>query len=161
MEHHALGKPLGCDAKWSLYWTDRHVSIPAGFLPVLDEWADIDDQEPEFNVYDNPDAFLTCNNDSAKALCHPERTRRSTKRIRPPATDRCDPACANIARTDTHIRHLITEIANLGAEMTSPLTPIPLRERLKQRITALQRIVDRHERTKIAPAADDEETSRP
>ena len=117
--------------------------------------------EPEFNVYDNPDAFLTCNNDPAKALCHPERTRRSTKRIRPPATDRCDPACANIARTDTHIRHLITEIANLGAEMTSPLTPIPLRERLKQRITALQRIVDRHERTKISPAADDEETSRP
>lgn len=107
--------------------------------------------EPEFNVYDNPDAFLTCNNDPTKALCHPERTRR-TKRIRPPATDRCDPACANIARTDTHIQLLQTEIANLSEEVTSPLTPTPLRERLKQRSTALQRIVDRHEQTKIVPA---------
>jgi hypothetical protein len=107
--------------------------------------------EPEFNVYDNPEAFLTCNNDPAKALCHPERTRRSTTRIRPPATDRCDPACANIARTDTHIRHLKTEITHLAEEIANPLTPIPLRERLKQRSTALQRIVDRHEQTKIAP----------
>ena len=55
MEHHALGKPLGCDAEWSLYWTDRHVSIPAGFLPVLDEWADIDDRERALNIeWDTP-----------------------------------------------------------------------------------------------------------
>jgi hypothetical protein len=35
---------------------------------------------------------------------------------------------------------------------TSPLTPIPLRERLKQRITALQAIVERHDRTRIVSA---------
>jgi hypothetical protein len=108
--------------------------------------------EPEFNIYDNPEAFLTCNNDPAKALCHPERTGRSSKQNRPPATDRCDPACANIARTDTHVRNLRTEIANLTEESRSPLAPIPLRERVKQRITALQRIVDRHEKSKVVPA---------
>ncbi len=108
--------------------------------------------EPQFNVYDNPEAFLTCNNDPAKAMCHPDRTRNSA-RARPPATGRCDPACANIARTDTHMASLRDEIAQLADEVTSPLTPVPLRERLTQRISALQAIVDRHEQTRIVPAS--------
>ena len=103
--------------------------------------------EPEFHVYDNPNAFLTCNHDPAKALCHPERTRRNNRAL-PPAIDRCDPACANIARTDTHIGQLRREIAELAEQVASPLTPVPLKERLKQRITALQRIADRHQHTK-------------
>jgi hypothetical protein len=107
--------------------------------------------EPRFNVYGNPEAFLTCNHDPAKAMCHPERTRGSRRDL-PPAIDRCDPACANIARTDTHIRKLREEIAQLAEEITSPLTPIPLRERLKQRITALQAILERHDRTRIISA---------
>ena len=104
-------------------------------------------EEPEFHVYDNPNAFLTCNHDPAKALCHPERTRRNNRAL-PPAIDRCDPACANIARTDTHIGQLRREIAELAEQVASPLTPVPLKERLKQRITALQRIADRHQHTK-------------
>ena len=103
--------------------------------------------EPEFHVYDNPNAFLTCNHDPTKALCHPERTRRNNRTL-PPAIDRCDPACANIGRTDTHIAHLRREITELAEHVASPLTPVPLKERLKQRITALQRIADRHEHTK-------------
>jgi integrase len=46
--------------------------------------------EPRFNVYDNPEAFLTCNNDPAKALCHIGRAGQAN-RSRPPAVDRCDP----------------------------------------------------------------------
>lgn len=107
-------------------------------------------EEPEFHIYDNPNAFLTCNHDPAKALCHPERTPRATSRVLPPAIDRCDPACANIARTDTHIDNLRSEIAELADQAASSLTPVPLKERLKQRITALQKLVDRHERTKTA-----------
>ncbi len=84
-------------------------------------------------------------------MCHPDR-KRTTPRARPPATDRCDPACANIARTDTHMASLRDEIAQLADEVTSPLTPVPLRERLTQRISALQAIVDRHEQTRILPA---------
>ncbi len=105
-------------------------------------------EEPEFHVYDNPDAFLTCNHDPAKALCRPQRTPRATNRILPPAIDRCDPACANIARTDTHIDNLRHEIAQLADQVASPLTPVPLKERLKQRVTALQRVTGRHERTR-------------
>lgn len=104
-------------------------------------------EEPEFHVYDNPNAFLTCNHDPSKALCHPERTRRNNRAL-PPAIDRCDPACANIARTDIHIGQLRREITELAEQVASPLTPMPLKERLKQRIATLQRIADRHERTK-------------
>ena len=112
----------------------------------------------ELNVYDNPQAFLTCNYDPAKALCHAERAaKRATGTA--PAIDRCNPACANIARTDSHIGLLRTEIAKLAEEAASPLTPAPLRERLAQRCSALRRVVDLHERTKLVPAR--EERSSP
>ena len=112
----------------------------------------------ELNVYDNPQAFLTCNYDPAKALCHAERAaKRATGTA--PAIDRCNPACANIARTDSHIGLLRTEIAKLAEEAASPLTPAPLRERLAQRCSALRRVVDLHERTKLVPAC--EERSSP
>jgi hypothetical protein len=104
--------------------------------------------EPQFHVYDNPEAFLACNHDPAKALCHPERTRQS-HRVIPPATSRCDPACANIARTDAHIAALRKEITHLTEEIAHPSTPVPLRERLHQRLTALQGIADRHDKTRV------------
>ncbi|HEY5986079.1 MAG TPA: hypothetical protein VIV12_06790 [Streptosporangiaceae bacterium] len=44
--------------------------------------------------------------------------------------DRCNPACANIARTDTHITALTAEITRLHAAIASPLSPGPFRERL-------------------------------
>ncbi|UNN05324.1 hypothetical protein [Rhodococcus opacus] len=103
---------------------------------------------PQFHVYDNPEAFLTCNYDPSKALCHPDRTHppgRSTS----PAIDRCNPACANIARTDTHIAALRNEIARLREEIVEPATPIPMRERLGQRAAHLDKLVEQHERTRI------------
>jgi hypothetical protein len=103
---------------------------------------------PQFHVYDNPEAFLTCNYDPAKALCHPNRTHRLS-RSTSPAIDRCDPACANIARTDTHIAALRSEIARLRDEIVEQVTPMPLRERLGQRATHLDKLVEQHERTHI------------
>ena len=85
-------------------------------------------------------------------MCHPERTRGFRRDLPPAIPSCCDPACANIARTDTHIGKLREEIAQLAEEITSPLTPILLRERLKQRITALQAILERHDRTRIISA---------
>lgn len=105
-------------------------------------------REPEFHVYDNPEAFLTCNYDPAKALCHPDRSLGSA-RDRPPGTDRCDPACSNVSRTDQHIAGLRGEIARLTEEAACPLNPIPLRRRHNQRIPVLRAILDRHERARI------------
>lgn len=62
-------------------------------------------------------------------------------------------SAAETTRTDTHMASLRDEIAQLADEVTSPLTPVPLRERLTQRISALQAIVDRHEQTRIVPAS--------
>jgi integrase len=125
---------------------DARVRFEGKFLS--DRMANALLDEPQFHVYDNPEAFLTCNYDPAKALCHIERIGRGP-RSQPPAIDRCDPACANIARTDTHITQLHQEITRLHGEIADPLTPTPLRERIKQRIAALHAIVDRHQRTRI------------
>lgn len=105
--------------------------------------------DPALQVYDNPRAFLTCNYDPAKALCHPSRAGGS------PSLDRCNPACANIARTDTHITALTAETTRLHAEIASPLTPEPIRQRLTQRAASLQQIADRHARTRITSKATD------
>jgi hypothetical protein len=125
---------------------DARVRFEGKFLS--DRMANALLDEPQFHVYDNSEAFLTCNYDPAKALCHIERIGRGP-RSQPPAIDRCDPACANIARTDTHITELHQEITRLRGEIADPLTPTPLRERIKQRIAALHAIVDRHQRTRI------------
>jgi len=113
---------------------------------MADAWLD----DSRLTVYDNPDAFLTCNHDPAKALCRPGRAGRKM----PPAIERCDPACSNIARTDIHISRLREEVAQLEEEITSPLTPTSLRERLKQRIVFLRSVADRHERTRLAGPLD-------
>jgi hypothetical protein len=52
--------------------------------------------DPALQVHDNPRAFLACNYDPAKALCHPGRA--AGKAAAHPHLDRCNPACANIAR---------------------------------------------------------------
>ena len=108
--------------------------------------------DPALQVHDHPRAFLACNYDPAKALCHPGR---AAGKAAHPDLDRCNPACANIARTDEHIAALTTETARLRAEAASPLAPEPIRQRLTQRADALERIAERHARTAITARADD------
>ncbi|MFI6031578.1 hypothetical protein [Amycolatopsis magusensis] len=104
--------------------------------------------EPEFQVFDNPEAFLTCNKDPEKALCDPERATRGRAEHRPPSLDRCHPACANIARTDQHIDQARAELDRLEAEAADPLTPAPLRFRLTQRHAAVTAIINQHKQTR-------------
>jgi hypothetical protein len=108
---------------------------------------------PALQVHDNPDTFLACNYDPAKALCHPSRD--AGKPSGHPALERCNHACANIARTDEHINALTAETARLRAEAASPLAPSPIRQRLAQRAATLDEIAERHARTRIIPGADD------
>jgi hypothetical protein len=108
--------------------------------------------DPALQVHDNPRAFLACNYDPAKALCHPGRP--AGKNAGHPDLDRCNPACANIARTDEHIAALTAEIARLHAEAASPLAPEPIRQRLTQRAAGLGQIADRHARTRVITRSD-------
>jgi integrase len=109
--------------------------------------------DPALQVHDSPEAFLACNYDPAKALCHPDREVGSGAGH--PALDRCDSACANIARTDEHITALTAEVARLRAESASPFLPGPIRQRLAGRAAALDKIAERHARTRITPGDDD------
>lgn len=109
--------------------------------------------DPALQVHDNPQAFLACNYDPAKALCHPGRT--AGKTISHPDLGRCNPACANIARTDEHITALTAETGRLRAESASPLLPGPIRQRLADRAAVLEKIAERHARTRITPGDDD------
>jgi integrase len=109
--------------------------------------------DPALQVHDNPRAFLACNYDPAKALCHPGRA--AGKAAAHPDLDRCNPACANIARTCEHIDALTAETARLRAEAASPLAPEPIRQRLLQRAGALAQIAERHARTGITAKAGD------
>jgi hypothetical protein len=109
--------------------------------------------DPALQVHDNPQAFLACNYDPAKALCHPGRP--AGKSAAHPDLDRCNPACANIARTGEHIEALTAETARLRAEAASPLAPEPIRQRLTQHADTLEHIAERHARTRITAKADD------
>jgi hypothetical protein len=109
--------------------------------------------DPALQVHDSPRAFLACNYDPAKALCHPGRA--AGKAAGHPDLERCNPACANIARTDEHITALTAEAARLRAEAASPLVPVPIRQRLAQRAAVLERIAERHARTRVTIDAGD------
>ena len=109
--------------------------------------------DPALQVHDNPQAFLACNYDPAKALCHPGRT--AGKSVSHPDLGRCNPACANIARTSEHIAALTTEITRLRDESASPLLPGPIRQRLASRAAALEKIAERHARPRITLGDDD------
>ncbi|WP_328930882.1 MULTISPECIES: hypothetical protein [unclassified Streptomyces] len=55
--------------------------------------------DPTLNVFENREAFLFCNCDRTKALCHPGRNAKSEA----PSLDRCKVNCANNTRSDRHI----------------------------------------------------------
>jgi len=101
--------------------------------------------DPRLQIHDNPQAFLTCAYDPAKALCHPGNARRGSDQ---PRLDRCNPACANVARTDEHIGELTSHADRLRAEIANPLTPQPICDRLMQHLAALEQITERHNRNR-------------
>ncbi|HCT80713.1 MAG TPA: hypothetical protein DGG94_03120 [Micromonosporaceae bacterium] len=103
---------------------------------------------PKLKVYDHPEAFLSCNHNPLTALCDPERGKPGRGKTTP-STDRCQSACANISRTDTHISLIHKEITQLDAEIVSGLSPEPIARRLRQRRDSLQQTADRHEKTRV------------
>lgn len=101
--------------------------------------------DPTLNVFENKEAFLFCNYDRAKALCHPGRG----GKIEAPSLDRCKVNCANIARTDTHARQLREAADSLGLQATSGLVPEPLADRLLERAQGLAELADKHNSERV------------
>ncbi|WP_335992362.1 hypothetical protein [Glycomyces sp. MUSA5-2] len=104
--------------------------------------------DPLLNVFENKKAYLTCNYDPHKALCHPERAAKRTA----PSLDRCAKGCANAARTDEHARQLRTEAQRLKTEAASMLTPQPIADRLAVRAEHLHSLAEVHDAERIVTA---------
>ncbi|MGR6901031.1 site-specific integrase [Glutamicibacter sp. BSL13] len=100
-------------------------------------------RNPALRIYDNGPQILACCYDPAKALCHPDRKVNKGVGQSPDATA-CDSRCANIARTDEHISRIQQMIDESKVESESEIAPLPLRERSKQRVQALEALVDSH-----------------
>jgi integrase len=108
---------------------------------------------PRLHVYDDPQALLACNLDPFKALCDPELARGGSP-IRTPNRTRCNPACANISRTDTHMRRAQEQIDEIDEELEDTLLPWPMRRRLQLRRASREQLIQNHQTTgRTAPPA--------
>ena len=101
-------------------------------------------KNPSLQVYDSPGQHLACCYDEAQALCHPSNNRQPGIEQSPDLLN-CDPRCANVARTDSHMTALTGEVQQLDAEIASPMTPIPIQVRLTQRRDRLLAVKADHE----------------
>jgi len=103
--------------------------------------------DPALTVFENHDAYLTCNYDPSRALCDPNND--TGKHTGAPSLDRCRNNCPNIARTDTNARQLRFKAEQLRTQAEAPLTPVPIADRLNERASRLDELADTHERARI------------
>jgi integrase len=115
---------------------------------------------PRLQVFDPPQALLTCNYDPLKALCDPNRGKPGGQPQRTPSQDRCHSACANISRTDTHVERIRAEAGRIEAEIADGLVPLPIQQRLRQRQATLNEIIVRHQATRIHPYSPEDPSDR-
>jgi integrase len=99
---------------------------------------------PQLSVYDNPGSYLMCVYNRDKALCH-----RLEGRQEAPSLDRCQPACANISRTDHHADQLIALAERLEKQAGSELFAVPLADRFRRRAGRLRALADEHYRNRV------------
>lgn len=105
-------------------------------------------RSPELRIYDSPDRALACVYDQAKAQCHQESPGYVGDLTRTPDLTRCREGCGNIVRTDSHIELISHQIEQLTDELANPMTPEPIRERVRLGIARRQQIVESHDREK-------------
>ncbi|WP_198427407.1 hypothetical protein [Streptomyces buecherae] len=107
--------------------------------------------DPTLNVFENEEAFLMCNYDRTKALCHPARGGSDSA----PSLDRCRSTCANIARTDHHADQMLAAAENLRMQALSPLVPEPMTERLQFKAEHLEELAAQHRAGRITAAEEE------
>ncbi len=101
-------------------------------------------RNPALHVYNDDGQYLACCYDDSKALCHPSNDRQPGTSLTPDVLN-CDPKCANVARTDSHMTALTGEVERIEAQIESPMTPKPIRVRLTQRRERLLAVKAKHE----------------
>lgn len=106
---------------------------------------------PRLQIFEDQQSLLTCNLDPFKALCDPELPSRAEPSMRTPNRSRCNPACANISRSDTHVLRAEQEIEQIDSDLADPLAPYPLRVRLQQCRGSQETIVKQHQATALRP----------
>ncbi|MFI1165690.1 hypothetical protein ACH4UM_19250 [Streptomyces sp. NPDC020801] len=98
---------------------------------------------PALTVCDNPHSFPMCVYNHDRALCH------RLDIANAPSLDRCQPSCANIARTDRHADELVQCAQTLEEQATSEALPGPLADRLTRHAGHLRVLADRHNHDRI------------
>lgn len=101
--------------------------------------------DPGLTVFENQRAFLLCNYNRDKALCHPNRVKSDT-----PALDRCQPRCANIARTDQHAARMLEHARRLQTLADSDAT---LADRIRTEARALTHRAQHHLDNRVTSGA--------
>ena len=104
-------------------------------------------RNPALQVYNDDGQYLACCYDESKALCHPSNDRQPGT-SRTPDVLNCDPKCANVARTDSHMTALTGEVEQLEAQIASPMTSKPIQVRLTQRRDRLLAVKAKHEQNR-------------
>lgn len=99
-------------------------------------------------IFENELQLVACCYDATKALCHPDNRRRNRSGQTPDLT-RCQPHCANTARTDHHIERMRELITKLNITVQSGALAAPMERRFQDRIESLSNIVLKHEETKV------------
>lgn len=66
-----------------------------------------------------------------------------------PRLDRCQPSCANVARTDHHADQLLQQAISLEKQAAAEGLPGPLADRLSHRTGQLRSLADRHHRDRL------------
>ncbi|MDQ1248236.1 MAG: hypothetical protein QG597_2608, partial [Actinomycetota bacterium] len=112
--------------------------------------------DTRLKLYDNPHSYVACLFDPERSLCRNPRTMAA---ITEPKLEKCQPNCPNIARTDRHIARLAGEVDRLRSEAESPLTPMPMAQRIESEADRLKAIIDTHHATAIRPEAMKSEVS--
>ncbi|MFB7255495.1 hypothetical protein [Streptomyces nojiriensis] len=116
-------------------------------------------KNPKLQVYEDSKAFLTCNFDAFKALCDPELSMSGTTGQNTPDRSRCNPACANISRTDSQIAGVQAEIDTIDSAAEAGLDPYPIARREQQWRAVFVQIIERH-RAAAIPNSQTREKSR-
>ncbi len=149
--HDVAGVSGPAAARYVAAVREFQATYEGGFVSKRQYMALLDN--PRLQVFDHPQGLLTCNHDPLRALCDPNRGKPGGQEQRTPSQDRCDSACANISRTDTHIERAQAEADRIEAEITEGAVPLPIQQRLRQRQTALAQIIARHKATRTHPHA--------